>query len=300
MNQPRKKLAAKFATLLHDVRTSQGLTLDDIAAATGLHRTAVGLIERGERVPSLANAFELANALSCSLSELILQIEGTNSKSNAASASLYRGEFLTEKFFRNDGPLSENCCLSPKKLKAALSLTYKNLYFIDQQLIANGSEQLSKTVELANLSSVIGNILGASIAKSSDGYFERNRPHTFPDLLPLKKPAKPLEIKVALETNKPKGHLPKAGMYITFRYILGLAEGKYIKGKENRGGTPWIWEIKVGHIREADFSLSNTAGDSGKTAIIKTDTFNNMALVYFVPEFLPYSQGKSKPYPGYN
>ena len=72
-------------------------------------------------------------------------------------------------------------------------------------------------------------------------------------------------------------------MYIIFLYILGTPDGHYTKGKENRGSTPWIWEIKVGNISKADYSLSNTEGDSGKTAVIKTDKFNNMALVYICP-----------------
>lgn len=104
---------------------------------------------------------------------------------------------------------------------------------------------------------------------------------------------------MALETNRPKGHLPKPGHYITFRYVLGNRLGVYSRGKENRGDTVWIWEVKVGTIKEKDFDLSNTEGDSGKTAVIKSAVFNAMKLVYFDDRFCPYAMRKGT-YPGFN
>ncbi len=79
--------------------------------------------------------------------------------------------------------------------------------------------------------------------------------------------------------------------------MLGSKTGDYVRGKENRKDTVWIWEVKVGRIKASDFSISNTEGDSGKTAVIKTDVFNQMPLVYFDPLFCPHSSAK---YPGYN
>jgi len=139
----------------------------------------------------------------------------------------------------------------------------------------------------------------ASVAEASDGLYLRNRPHAYPDLLPQHHRAHPLEVKMALETNTPKGHLPKPGHYLTFRYVLGTATGSFTKGTANRGDTAWIWEVKVGHLAANDFSISNTDGDSGKTAVIKTQVFNGMPLVYFDPGYCPYASRKSK-YPGYN
>ena len=37
---------------------------------------------------------------------------------------------------------------------------------------------------------------------------------------------------MALEKNSPKGHLAKAGFYLTYRYVLTDKDGTYIKGKE--------------------------------------------------------------------
>ncbi len=164
----------------------------------------------------------------------------------------------------------------------------------------HGVSPITQLVELANLSSMVGNLVGGAIADCSNGIYSRNKPHTYPDLLPLKPKAVDLEIKIALETNKPKGHLPKAGAYIIFRYVLGDKHGNFIRGKENRGDTVWIWEVKVGVLKEDDFSCSNTDGDSGKTAVVKTDVHNAMPLVYYVPEHLPYAPQTDMKYVGYN
>ena len=84
-----------------------------------------------------------------------------------------------------------------------------------------------------------------------------------------------------------------------YRYVLGDRMGNYKRGKESRGDTVWIWEVKVGRVREEDFDISNTDGDSGKTAVLKTKVFNAMALVYFDDAYCPFAR-KGGTYPGFN
>lgn len=182
----------------------------------------------------------------------------------------------------------------------AIQHCYDTLDLIDEQLSENQTPKLSETVELANLSSIVGNLIATGIEQHSNSELIKNKPHTYPDLI-FNNEKSGVEIKVALETNKPKGHLPKEGYYLTFRYVLTNSEGKYVKGKENRGDTVSIWEVRVGYINEEDFDVSSTDGDSGKTALIKTDVFNSkMKLVYFNPEIVPYKHTQLKPYAGYN
>ena len=208
---------------------------------------------------------------------------------------------VDDKYFRNSKALLQHTGFTVNVLRASLLSFYELVDFIDEQLATKNAPVLALTVELANLSSMTGNMLGASIATCSNGLYKRNRPHAFPDLLALKKPARPLELKVALEKNRPKAHLPKPGTFITFRYVLGNRDGHFQNGKISRGDTVWLWEIKVGKLTAEDYDLSNTEGDSGKTAVIKSEKFNSgMKLVYFVPEFCPYKVGREKPYPGFN
>lgn len=161
-----------------------------------------------------------------------------------------------------------------------VTFTHQILDNIDSKLTSTGSVKLARLVELANLSSIVGNLIGTGIANSSKGVFKRNGPHKYPDLLAKKNNASDIEIKVSLEKNKPKGHLAKPGKYLTFRYILGDHSGNYVKGKSNRGDVVWIWEIRFGSLQKKHFNLSNTPGDSGKTAVINADGFENLKVIY--------------------
>lgn len=180
--------------------------------------------------------------------------------------------------------------LTHETIRAAINNCYHTLDMIDAQLMSRGARSIAQLVELTNLSSMIGNLLGAGIAESSNGLYARNIPHHYPDLLPQRAPAVNIELKMALETNSPKGHLVKPGIYLTFRYVLGTREGTYVRGKSHRGNTAWIWEAKIGYLGEADFSESNTPGDSGKTTVIKPDSLRSMTTIYYVPKLLPYAK----------
>lgn len=279
-------------------RETMGLNYEDLAAATDLHRTTLSLYERGERCPTIEAALQIASALGKPLSALIREAEDRVGENCVREEFIARREVPLENF-RNRKMLQETLGLSFLGLRSAILECYNTLDTIDKQLVLHGAEPMARLVELANLSSMIGNILGAGLAIASNGLYRRNRPHAYPDLIPQNPDFNDLELKVALEKNKPKGHLPKAGNYITFRYVLCGDDGRFIKGKENRGTRAFIWEVKIGRIREVDFDLSNTEGDSGKAAVIKTSVFNAMPLVYFDRDLLPYALGKGK-YPGFN
>lgn len=291
-----------FLDLVKKIREKKNLTHEQLADLTGVHRTTIGLLERKERTPTLQVAGQIANALNIPLSELVKQAEliisGKSDIDNMANH--YNLRTPKREYLRNEDKLIETIGIDGNALLGAINICYQTLDAMDEQLVSKGAPPIANLVELANLSSMVGNVVGGGIADHSNGLYVRNKPHTYPDLLPQRAPAVDLELKMALETNKPKGHLPKAGTYITFRYVLGDKQGRYIRGKENRGDTVWIWEVKVGTVSEDDFSCSNTAGDSGKTAVIKTNVHNKMHLVYYVPQHLPYAPNLTGGYVGFN
>lgn len=71
----RETLSAGFGKILQRNRKAQGLSQEDLAHEAGLHRTYVGLIERGLRNPSIDAGHALAEALGTSLSRLIREAE---------------------------------------------------------------------------------------------------------------------------------------------------------------------------------------------------------------------------------
>jgi transcriptional regulator with XRE-family HTH domain len=291
-----------FIDLVKELRVKAGITIEQLADLAGVHRTTIGLLERHERTPTLAVAHQIATALGYPLHELVQEASAVAAGKISAPALAAMHDARTPKAarLRNLEAFRRITGMSGENLLGAINSCYQTLDIIDEQLTEKESLPIAYLVELANLSSMVGNMIGGGLADHSNGLYARNKPHTYPDLLPTGEGAVDLELKVALETNKPKGHLPKAGTYITFRYVLGTKSGEYTKGKGQRGDTVWIWEVKVGQLREEDFSCSNTAGDSGKTAVIKTEVHNHMSLVYYVPSLLPYRRGINDTYPGFN
>lgn len=60
-----------FAKNLRRIRNLQGLSQEDLALKSGLHRTYIGSVERRERNISIDNMERLADALSVSLIDLL-------------------------------------------------------------------------------------------------------------------------------------------------------------------------------------------------------------------------------------
>lgn len=201
--------------------------------------------------------------------------------------------FLNKKIIESIG-------LTHEMLRQAIRDTYNLLDQIDATLDTAEVLPLSQTVELANLSSMIGNIFASAVAKHSNGLLRRNGPHKYPDLLTTGvSPQVPdIELKMALETNKPKGHLAKEGYYLTCRYVLCQLDGSLQIGKEHRGVKPYIWEVRCGYLLLEHFNLSNTAGDSGKTAVVNAMGMETLQVIYCDLERAPLSR-KGKIYQSY-
>ena len=66
-----KNIAEKFGENVRKFRNLQGITQEDLAEKSELHRTYIGMVERGERNISLNNAYRIATALNVSLSEMM-------------------------------------------------------------------------------------------------------------------------------------------------------------------------------------------------------------------------------------
>jgi transcriptional regulator with XRE-family HTH domain len=59
-----------FGEKIRKIRTEQGLSQERLAFLSGLHRTYIGAIERGERNVSFKNIEKIANTLKVNLEDL--------------------------------------------------------------------------------------------------------------------------------------------------------------------------------------------------------------------------------------
>lgn len=203
----------------------------------------------------------------------------------------FEEKYIIEHNFKTN----KDICISIDEIQGSIKHCYETLDMIDKNLISKNVQKLSKLVELANLSSIVGNLLGAGFAEYSNGEYYRNKPHSYPDLIASNITKPGIEIKTALRTNYPKGHQPKAGYYLTYRYCLTDENGAIDITNFEDMDTVTIWEVKFGFLQSCDFSCSNTEGDSGKTAVIRSSVLNKMPLLYLNTDCIPY-----KNYKGYN
>jgi len=65
-----KTIEKRFGERVRELRQAKGLSQEELAFKSGVHRTYLGGIERGERNPSLKNISAIAEALGVQLSEL--------------------------------------------------------------------------------------------------------------------------------------------------------------------------------------------------------------------------------------
>jgi len=74
-NSPVGSARLSFAQNLRKARGMQGFSQEDLAEASGLHRTYIGSVERGERNISIDNMERLADALGFSVIDLLKEVE---------------------------------------------------------------------------------------------------------------------------------------------------------------------------------------------------------------------------------
>jgi len=71
-----EKILKSFGETIKTLRKRRGISQEELAHLSGLDRSYVGGVERGERNISLINILKIANALNLSLNQLFKEING--------------------------------------------------------------------------------------------------------------------------------------------------------------------------------------------------------------------------------
>ena len=66
-----KHILKKFGEKMQKVRKEKGVTQEELAGRLSMHRTYIGLIERGERNPTIRTLYKIAKALKVKASDLL-------------------------------------------------------------------------------------------------------------------------------------------------------------------------------------------------------------------------------------
>lgn len=72
---PKGNLEKVFGDVLRTLRMERGMSQEALAFEAQLDRTFISLLERGQRLPSLATLFALAEALGISGKDMVAYVE---------------------------------------------------------------------------------------------------------------------------------------------------------------------------------------------------------------------------------
>lgn len=68
------EMLVAFGEIVRDLRKAKGFSQEELADQAELHRTYIGMIERGEKNLTLVNISKIAKALKISVSELFANL----------------------------------------------------------------------------------------------------------------------------------------------------------------------------------------------------------------------------------
>lgn len=70
-NEERRAFAARFARNLIRARRAAGVSQEELGFLASIHRTEVGMVERGQRIPKLDTVMKICGALHVPITDLV-------------------------------------------------------------------------------------------------------------------------------------------------------------------------------------------------------------------------------------
>jgi transcriptional regulator with XRE-family HTH domain len=124
---------------VHDLRAAKEWSQEEFAHVSGLHRTYIGQIERGEKNISFENLSKISIVLGISLSELLEGLEGGNASARKQATVELRGRRI-----KNEARQA----LEHRRLLKRLMLQHREMgrTIVDMESVrANGGPKANRT-----------------------------------------------------------------------------------------------------------------------------------------------------------
>jgi len=71
----KSDIVAEFGILIRALRVERGITQEELSYRAGVHRTYIGMIERGEKNVTLESIKKIAKALGISMTNIFSKLE---------------------------------------------------------------------------------------------------------------------------------------------------------------------------------------------------------------------------------
>ncbi len=142
------EIVGTFIYLTKKLRKEQKMTIEQLADLANVHRTTIGLLERGERTPTLQVAHQIASALGFPISELLQDAELINKgKTNADEiVASHINRKPKSNNLRNEDKLLSIIGIDGKTLLNAIHACYQALDTME--LIGKGSLPRSGSIAI--------------------------------------------------------------------------------------------------------------------------------------------------------
>jgi transcriptional regulator with XRE-family HTH domain len=162
-----------FAIALKHYREAAGLSQEELASRAGLDRTYVSQLERALKSPTLTSIEKLSKCLGIEARMLLRDRKGMNTLRVPADYLMRDVEQVA--FVRQSRSVQVPAVMLTSAINVAHELI-DDMYAVELDI--------AKTLGMRNLNAFIGELLAASIVKTSGGLFRAN-PHQdgYPDLL---------------------------------------------------------------------------------------------------------------------
>jgi len=272
-------IRAVFGERVRELRHAAGLSQEQLADRSGLHRTYVGSVERGERNISLRNIQRLAVALGAGLDGFFGGLQVTSRGSRSAKDKRSNGDDrealastplpVRPNGFNPNADLPYAC--TTEHIQEAMDDFIEFLGLINAQLYSRGIDRIETIMMAANFSSMVGEFVKTAIARHCPG-LARNRYHNgHPDLVPdglfpgnsVQHASEGIEVKASRNDSGWQGHNPEDTWLMVFVFDSNCQRDAY---DPEASAYPFRFKRALGaRLTKSDWSFSGRSARSRRT-----------------------------------